>query len=119
MRRKSGELVKVDDPQLDPIWAECGRLGIPVAIHTTDPEAFFHPLNGENERYEELIHNPDWSFYGPQFPSKESVLTARQPLDVSTSDVDKVELALRPAVEVSGRIQLEGQGKATSRMQRA
>jgi carboxypeptidase family protein len=45
---------------------------------------------------------------------EESVLTARQPLDVSTSDVDKVELALRPAVEVSGRIQLEGQGKAKS-----
>ena len=78
VRRKSGELVKVDDPELDPIWADCGRLGIPVAIHTTDPEAFFHPVNGENERFEELLHHPDWSFYGPRFPSKESLLTARE-----------------------------------------
>ena len=78
VRRKSGELVKVDDPELDPIWADCGRLGIPVAIHTTDPEAFFHPVNGENERFEELLHHPDWSFYGHQFPSKESLLTARE-----------------------------------------
>jgi hypothetical protein len=30
---------------LDPIGAECGKLGIPVAIHVTDPEAFFHPVD--------------------------------------------------------------------------
>jgi predicted TIM-barrel fold metal-dependent hydrolase len=78
VRHKSGELVKVDDPALDPIWAACGRLGIPVSIHTTDPEAFFLPVNGENERYEELKHNPDWSFYGPKFPAKQSLLEARE-----------------------------------------
>jgi predicted TIM-barrel fold metal-dependent hydrolase len=77
VRYKSGKLVAVDDPRLDPIWEECGRLGIPVAIHTTDPEAFFHPVDQYNERYEELLKYPEWSFYGPQFPSKESVLAAR------------------------------------------
>jgi predicted TIM-barrel fold metal-dependent hydrolase len=74
---KDGKLLTVDDPKLDPIWEECGRLGIPVAIHVTDPEAFFRPLDGRNERYEELIDNPDWLFYGPQFPSKESIMDAR------------------------------------------
>ena len=77
VRDKSGKLVAVDDPRLDPIWEECGRLGIPVSIHVTDPEAFFHPVNNTNERYEELIEHPDWSFYGPQIPSKESILAAR------------------------------------------
>ena len=77
VRDKSGKLVAVDDPRLDPIWEECGRLGIPVAIHTTDPEAFFHPIDGSNERYEELTENPTWSFYGPGFPSKEYILAAR------------------------------------------
>jgi predicted TIM-barrel fold metal-dependent hydrolase len=77
VRYKSGKLLTVDDPRLDPIWAECGWLGIPVAIHVTDPEAFFHPLDATNERFEELIDNPDWSFYGPQFPSKESIIEAR------------------------------------------
>ncbi|MGD0922524.1 MAG: amidohydrolase family protein [Terriglobia bacterium] len=77
VRYKSGKLLTVDDPRLDPIWAECGRLGIPVAIHVTDPEAFFHPLDATNERFEELIDNPDWSFYGSQFPSKESIIEAR------------------------------------------
>jgi len=77
VRDKSGKLVTVDDPRLDPIWEECGRLGIPVSIHTSDPEAFFHPVDGANERYEELTEHPDWSFYGPQFPTKESLLAAR------------------------------------------
>ena len=77
VRDKSGKLIAVDDPRLDPIWEECGRLGIPVSIHVTDPEAFFHPVDNTNERYEELTEHPDWSFYGPQFPSKESILAAR------------------------------------------
>ncbi len=77
VRDKSGKLITVDDPRLDPVWEECGRLGIPVSIHTSDPEAFFHPTNNTNERYEELIGHPDWSFYGSDFPSKEELLAAR------------------------------------------
>jgi predicted TIM-barrel fold metal-dependent hydrolase len=77
VRDASGKLVSIDDTRLDPIWEECGRLGIPVAIHIADPEAFFHPIDGNNERYEELIEHPDWSFYGPQFPSLEELIAAR------------------------------------------
>ncbi len=77
VRGKDGKLIAVDDPRLDPVWEECGRLGIPVSIHISDPEAFFHPVDARNERYEELIEHPDWSFYGPRFPSKESLLAAR------------------------------------------
>ena len=77
VRDRAGALVKVDDPRLDPIWAECGRLRIPVSIHTSDPDAFFLPNDGANERYDELIANPDWSFYGDRFPRKEALLEAR------------------------------------------
>ena len=77
VRDKSGKLLAIDDPRLDPVWRECGRLGIPVFIHTGDPEAFFHPTDARNERYEELTEHPDWSFYGPQFPSLEQLLEAR------------------------------------------
>jgi predicted TIM-barrel fold metal-dependent hydrolase len=77
VKDKTGKLITVDDSRLDPVWEECGRLGIPVSIHVTDPEAFFHPIDNTNERYEELTEHPDWSFYGPQFPSKVSILEAR------------------------------------------
>jgi uncharacterized protein len=77
VRDKSGKLITVDDPRLDPIFEKCGRLGIPVSIHTGDPEAFFHPINANNERYEELIEHPDWSFYGKDFPSLQELMEAR------------------------------------------
>jgi predicted TIM-barrel fold metal-dependent hydrolase len=77
VRDETGKLIAIDDPRLDPVWEECGRLGIPVAIHTSDPEAFFTPLDNHNERYEELMENPSWSFYGPQFPSKATLLAER------------------------------------------
>jgi len=77
VRDASGKLIPVDDPRLDPIWDECGRLGIPVFIHVADPEAFFHPIDASNERYEELIEHPDWSFYGPQFPSLPELMAQR------------------------------------------
>ena len=77
VKDKAGNLITVDDARLDPVWEECGRLGIPVAIHIADPEAFFLPINAENERYEELNEHPDWSFYGPPFPSFKELLVAR------------------------------------------
>jgi uncharacterized protein len=77
VRDATGKLITIDDPRLDPAWEECGRLGIPVFIHVADPEAFFHPIGARNERYEELIEHPDWSFYGPQFPSLQELLAQR------------------------------------------
>jgi len=77
VRDKSGQLVPIDDPRMDPVWEECGKLGIPVAIHSTDPEAFFTPADANNERYEELMHNPSWNFYGAKFPGKLALLEQR------------------------------------------
>ncbi|MGD0793535.1 MAG: amidohydrolase family protein [Terriglobales bacterium] len=77
VRDASGKLITIDDPRLDPAWEECGRLSIPVFIHVADPEAFFHPIDARNERYEELIEHPDWSFYGPQFPSMRELFAQR------------------------------------------
>jgi predicted TIM-barrel fold metal-dependent hydrolase len=77
VKDKSGKLIAIDDPRIDPIWEECGRLGIPVSIHVSDPEAFFTPVDNHNERYEELMQNPSWGFYGPQFPSKQTLLDER------------------------------------------
>jgi predicted TIM-barrel fold metal-dependent hydrolase len=73
----SGQLVKVDDPRFDPMWDACGQLNMPVAIHVSDPIAFFTPTDRFNERYEELNNHPDWSFYGGDFPSNAQLLEAR------------------------------------------
>ena len=52
--RDNGKIVPVNDPRIDPIWAKCGELGIPVIIHTADPAPFWQPMNGFNERWLEL-----------------------------------------------------------------
>ena len=72
-----GRLVKIDDPRFDPMWEACGSLGIPVAIHVSDPEAFFLPTDNTNERFEELNNHRDWSFHGKDFPSNSELLEAR------------------------------------------
>jgi predicted TIM-barrel fold metal-dependent hydrolase len=73
----TGKLVKVDDARFDPMWDACGQLGLPVAIHVSDPIAFFTPTDRFNERYEELNNHPDWSFYDHDFPSNAEILEAR------------------------------------------
>jgi predicted TIM-barrel fold metal-dependent hydrolase len=53
-----GNRIAVDDPRLDPIWAKCGELGIPVLIHTGEPNAFWSPKDKYNERWLELKQYP-------------------------------------------------------------
>ncbi len=76
----SGPLVAIDDRRFDPMWEACGALGLPVAIHIADPEAFFLPIDQFNERYEELNAHPDWSFHGRDFPTFASLIAARDRL---------------------------------------
>ncbi|WP_242906249.1 amidohydrolase family protein [Actinomadura terrae] len=62
IRDDSGRLVLPDDPRLGELWDAAADLGVPVWIHTADPIAFFDPVDERNERYEQLLAHPDWSF---------------------------------------------------------
>ena len=73
----TGPLVKVDDTRFDEMWEATGAAKMPVAIHTSDPEAFFLTTDKYNERYEELSAHPDWSFHGKDFPSNRELQEAR------------------------------------------
>jgi predicted TIM-barrel fold metal-dependent hydrolase len=73
----SGPLIKIDDRRFDPMWEACAGNALPVAIHVSDPEAFFLPIDRFNERFEELNNHPDWSFHGREFPSNRQLLESR------------------------------------------
>jgi predicted TIM-barrel fold metal-dependent hydrolase len=77
VRDRRGKLVRIDDPRLDCVWEKAGQWGLPVAIHTADPDAFFTRIDRHNERYQQLIVHPDWSFFGNGFPSKSELLAQR------------------------------------------
>lgn len=73
----TGKLVVIDDRRFDTMWEACAAAKFPVAIHTSDPEAFFLPIDRFNERFEELNAHPDWSFHGKDFPSNRELHEAR------------------------------------------
>ncbi|MEQ8365005.1 MAG: amidohydrolase family protein [Cyclobacteriaceae bacterium] len=54
----NGHRVPIDDPRLDPVWAKCGDLGIPVLIHAADPKSFWDQHDEKNERWLELKLRP-------------------------------------------------------------
>ena len=53
-----GKRLAIDDIRLDPIWAKCGELGVPVLIHAADPKSFWDDFDGDNERWLELKTHP-------------------------------------------------------------
>ena len=104
----TGPLVRVDDRRFDRMWESAGACKMPVAIHTSDMEAFFLPVDRLNERYEQLTKHPDWSFYGWDFPSNME-LQEGSPAGYAASSEDSVRLSAcgrfgksRLCVRVSG-----------------
>ena len=53
-----GKRIAINDPRIDPVWAKCGELGIPVLIHAADPKPFWDPHDENNERWLELKVRP-------------------------------------------------------------
>jgi predicted TIM-barrel fold metal-dependent hydrolase len=80
IRKADGTRLKLDDPDLDPLWDECARLGIPVFIHTADPEQFFEPIDYTNERWLELALFPGRRYPPDRFPRFEELMTERDNL---------------------------------------
>lgn len=76
-RKSDGSRLRIDDPELDPIWEACARLKLPVFIHTADPEEFFRPIDYNNERWLELALFPDRRYPQDRFPSFEELMTER------------------------------------------
>jgi len=57
--KRDGTRLRINDPELAPIWETAGRLNIPVIVHTAEPPPFFNDLHFRNERWLELALFPD------------------------------------------------------------
>jgi uncharacterized protein len=80
-KKRDGSRLRIDDPDLDPVWDACARLGIPVFIHTADPQEFFRPVvDLTNERWLEISLFPGRRYPQDQFPSFETLMTERNNL---------------------------------------
>jgi len=76
IRSKSGEFLLADHPALTPIFAAIEKSGRTLLSHAADPDAAWLPLGGPESGY--FKNHPEWHMYGrPEFPSKETILEAR------------------------------------------
>ena len=71
---RQGKRIAVNDPRLDPIWAECGALGFPILIHSAEPPSFWKPKDKNNERWLELKQKPSRYRDPAKVPSFESII---------------------------------------------
>jgi predicted TIM-barrel fold metal-dependent hydrolase len=79
--KADGSRLRIDDRALDPVWRECARLGIPVFIHTADPEEFFKDSIGyTNERWLELALFPQRRYPPSRYPSFDQLMAERDNL---------------------------------------
>ena len=76
-RRSDGSRLKLDDPELDPIWETAGRLNVPVLIHTAEPQEFFEPIDYNNERWLELALFSGRRYPPDQAPRFEELIAER------------------------------------------
>ena len=79
-KKADGSRLKLDDPELDPVWDAAARLNIPVFIHTADPQEFFEPIDYSNERWLELSLFPERRYPNDRFPKFEEVMVERDNL---------------------------------------
>ena len=76
-RKADGTLLRIDDPELDPVWAAAARLNLPVFVHTADPAEFFKEIDLNNERWLELALFPGRRFPASQFPAFDTLMAQR------------------------------------------
>ncbi len=79
-RKPDGSRLRIDDPELDPIWQACARLKLPVFIHTADPQEFFKPLDSSNERWLEMALFAERRYPPDKYPTFDQLMTERDNL---------------------------------------
>lgn len=74
----TGMRVAVDDPRLDALWEKAGELGVPVLIHSGEPEPLFEPMDRFNERWLELKVHPERGRPPTRYPRFEEVMAEQR-----------------------------------------
>ena len=79
-RKADGSRLRINDPELNPVWEAAARLRLPVFIHTADPQEFFREVDTTNERWLELSLFPERRYPADRYPSFEQLMAERDSL---------------------------------------
>jgi uncharacterized protein len=76
IRGPDGKLLAIDDKRLDPFWAKCGELGLPVLLHAADPKEYWQPLTYNSFHYA-MRSEKDQHYDRDKMPSWEELIRQR------------------------------------------
>lgn len=80
VRDQDGDRVPVDHSELNPVFAMCAQLDIPVLIHVGEPSEFYQPVDRLNERWLELTLLPNRRLPADRYPDFEDMVAERDRL---------------------------------------
>lgn len=92
MKNKAGKYVMPDDPAFEPVYQDIAAHNRTVVAHLAEPDSCWQPPNPESPDYGYYQRHPEeYAYTHPDWPSKASILAARDHL-----------LAMNPKLRVVG-----------------
>ena len=78
VRNPKGDLVLVDDPLFEPIFAHLADIQKPLLMHIAEPLACWLPLTHESPHRAYYLANPEWHMHGrSDMPSHATLIASR------------------------------------------
>ena len=76
-----GKFVMPDDPKLEPIYRDIANHGKTLLTHVAEPDVAWGPPDPSDPSWSYYQENPQWlAYHKPGFPSKQTILQARDHL---------------------------------------
>jgi len=81
IKNQDGKFIMPDDPKLEPIYRDIAEHGKTLLTHVAEPDVAWGPPDPSDPSWSYYQENPQWFLYNkPGFPSKQTILNARDHL---------------------------------------
>ena len=81
IKAQDGKFIMPDDPKLAPIYRDIAEHGKTLLTHVAEPDVAWGPPDPSDPSWSYYQENPQWFLYNkPGFPSKQTILNARDHL---------------------------------------
>jgi len=95
IKNRDGKFVMPDDPKLEPIYRDIAKHGKTLLTHVAEPDVAWGPPDPSDPSWSYYQENPQWFLYNkPGFPSKQTILQARDHLLAANPDLRVVGVHL-------------------------
>ena len=95
IKNADGKFVMPDDPKLQPIYQDIAKHGKTLLTHVAEPDVAWGPPDPADPSWSYYQENPQWFLYNkPGFPSKQTILQARDQLLAANPDLRVVGVHL-------------------------